>query len=234
MDRCADAREAVVELLFDGLDDDERSRLEAHVAGCSSCRIELDEMTALAGALTSNAEVVTGAAAAPSVRSIAAPTPGAGPVRRTRRVAVLAGLVLIGVLGTVVARTASHRSSGDRLQVAVDGGAADGTVILHELDTGVGVHLQLTGLDPLGDGTYETWMLGTDGSTTSVGSFVPAADGRASLQLHGTGDLPHYRGLVITAEPDRLDPARNGPAVATASFPIDDHEPTPTPEEGTS
>ncbi len=93
-----------------------------------------------------------------------------------------------------------------------------GTATLDELDTGVGVHLDLSGLHDPGAGTYETWLSTADGASISIGTFEPAGDGTASIRLHGVGDLDHYFGLVVTAEPNRADPARNGPAVAIATF----------------
>lgn len=62
-------------------------------------------------------------------------------------------------------------------------------------------------------------MVGADGSTVSAGSFEASDGGRASVALHTTGDVDHYRALLVTAEPDRHDPALNGPTVAEAPLP---------------
>jgi len=332
MDDHVIARERMLSLLLDGLDDDERSDLEAHLATCTTCRTEQDDLLALAEVLDRHAgatpttptptarptdglppeprarpataspddrpappvprsepgttptehgpatvEPADGDEAAPAKptaplaeRSAAPAEPATGPAHQAeatvgagvaspggpsghrsgpsavqvrRRVLVVAaaaalGLVLVTLVAGIGPFDRDHgRPSGDQVQLALGGAgdAADGTATVRELDTGVGIDLRLSGLAHPGRGTYETWMLRTDGSAVSVGTFEPAADGRADLRLHGTGDLHHYVGLLVTAEPDRDDPARNGPTVATASLPHRGAAPsTHTPEEGTS
>ncbi|HWJ60344.1 MAG TPA: anti-sigma factor [Acidimicrobiales bacterium] len=214
MDPCSDAQERVAGLLFDGLADDEHQALDEHLAGCAACRTELDELTALAVMVQDHGTH------RPKVEPLAEADPVVArtrPAGRRARPLVLAGaLAVVGLIAVValVLRSASP----DPVEAALVG-EADGTVTLHELDSGVGIEVRLAGLDDLERGTYETWMVGADGSTVSAGSFEASDGGRASVALHTTGDVDHYRVLLVTAEPDRRDPARNGPTVAEASLP---------------
>jgi anti-sigma-K factor RskA len=214
-----EGRRLIATLLVDGLVPEDRRRLEHHLAGCSTCRQELDELTALAE-LLGTADLAPEAFDAPSVEATPAGRDDARPSRRRLAPLAIAGVaaVLTGVLVAVTVTTGPRPGTA---AVALDGtaGAVAGTASFQELDTGVGVALRVSGLDRDRSGVYETWLTGQDGALVSLGTFEPAPEGETVLRLHGSGDLDHYRSLAITAEPNRTDPARNGPTVATATVP---------------
>lgn len=126
MDPCSDAQHRIADLLVDGLADDEQQALDEHLAGCAACRTELDEMTALAVLVQEHG------AHRPSIESESEPVVArARPAGRRARPLVLAVVGLIAVAPALVLRSAAP----DPVEAALVG-EADGTVTLHELDTG--------------------------------------------------------------------------------------------------
>jgi anti-sigma factor RsiW len=84
---------------------------------------------------------------------------------------------------------------------------------------GAVLHLDIEGLGPLtAPAVYEAWLSTTDGRIVSIGQLDDAA-GRLEIELPVAGDWADYRGLWITAEPDRRDPAHEGPTVFRTTVP---------------
>jgi Anti-sigma-K factor rskA len=118
-------------------------------------------------------------------------------VVRSRRLgpllAAAAAIVLLLGLGTFLA--SRNRSNGADRQVAfslVEGSpsaGARGNAKLFREEDGVGVQLNLTGLEPSEPGSrYECWWVGKNGKV-SAGSFQVGPSGVANVRLNVAGSL---------------------------------------------
>jgi hypothetical protein len=97
---------------------------------------------------------------------------------------------------------------------------ATGWAAFHTRDGRAVVELELQGLEPLPDpAVYEAWLSTHDDRVLSIGQFDSEPDGSATAMLAIDGSLEDYRGFWVTAEPDRRDPAHDGPTVVAAPVP---------------
>jgi anti-sigma-K factor RskA len=211
------------------LDPDDRSTFERHLAGCESCRHELDELTDAAlllhvattedappiGLRTQVLLAVERAAGAPE-------TAPAAPRRRRPRLALVAAagavtavaaLLLLAVradgpAGPVELRAALISPSGEQATVEVR-------------KTGIGrvIRFRTEDLPILPQGAYyELWFLspgdapGTP-NRISAGTFHPDAHGRSHVTFAAAVDPSLYPVLSVTAEPGDGDPSATGPEV---------------------
>jgi anti-sigma-K factor RskA len=166
-------------------------------------------------------ERILTAARAESTDSIAGREPEAsGPrqIHPSRRWLpwAIAAVLAIALGGSIVWNARLQDRLDDRPDVAVHvvtgSGPAAGTrgqVVVFE-DTG-GALLSLSALPPLEPGqVYQVWLIDGGSPTPSV-TFVPAADGIASVAV--PGDVPSFATLAVTVEP-------TGGSAAPTSDPI--------------
>jgi hypothetical protein len=100
-----------------------------------------------------------------------------------------------GSAGQQQARVYSVPMSGDGPTPAAAGQAK-----LYPGDTGTGVHLQVSGLQPNAY-DYELWCVRDDGWKISAGTFRVDANGRADVNLTTAAKPTEYDGLSIQARP---------------------------------
>lgn len=217
MTGCAPHRHDLGAYVLAGLEPADVPALEAHLAVCAECQAEHAE---LAGAPRLLA------------RALDAPPPVPGRVRdrvvadaarrRARRrwtVTAAAAALLAALVGGVVGwqlAPAPPREVAVPLE-AVDPFDGSGWAAFRTEDAAVLVRLELAGLEPLtAPEVYEAWLSTTDGRIVSIGQ-LPAGEG--TVELTAQGPIEDYRGFWITAEPDRRDPAHDGPTVLRAPVP---------------
>ena len=170
---------------------------DAHLQECARCRSRLDQLTAVAA----SARAITDAdrPTTPPASVWAAITEELGvsddvvPLdsrrRRSGRVWLIAaaaacvGLVLGGVVTTVVSRTATPGQVVAEASLAPIGGAAvPGTATIERHGADDVLHVQVPGLPTLADGYYEVWMATADTSTmVSIGTLNPGEEGQFAL-----------------------------------------------------
>jgi len=91
--------------------------------------------------------------------------------------------------------------------------AAAGEAKLYPGETGTGVHLAVSGLDPAAY-DYELWCVRDDGWKISAGTFRVDARGKADVSLTTAAKPNEYDSLSIQARPRGSDASR-GPRVLT-------------------
>jgi anti-sigma-K factor RskA len=77
---------------------------------------------------------------------------------------------------------------------------ADGEARLYPAETGTGVHLQVSGLDPDAY-SYELWCVRDDGWRVSAGTFRVDANGRADVNLTTSARPSEYDAIAVRARP---------------------------------
>lgn len=180
-----------------GLDHDEVAAVEAHLARCEACREELAELAPLPDLL---ALAATDQPRAPAdLRHRVLDRPG----RRGRRSAVallVAAAAAIGVLAGAGASIVLDRPPPPDAVVALRSpgpATVAGAAELEQVDAGVVVDLELTGVRPAEEGYYHAW-LEADGWRASAGTFVGPPDGAVRAQLLCGGRLEDYHRLTVT------------------------------------
>jgi anti-sigma-K factor RskA len=202
------------------LDPGETAAFEQHLAGCDTCRAEVDELQGLPELMERAAppiEVPPGL----RQRTFAAVERAAGARRRApllRLVAVAAAL-MVALLGGVVV---SQLGGGGRGQVielplaAQPGVSGRATAELRQVDGGVAIDMEVSGLAPNPPGSvYECWFVGPGDTLeqpnrVSAGTFTIGASGRASLRMHSAADLRRFPVMGVTLETDGARPERTG------------------------
>jgi anti-sigma factor RsiW len=214
---CGHDHELIAAYVLDGLEPEQTDTVEGWLAVCASCRAEHDELARLPALLE--------LAHAPGPRA-----PGrvrdrvlaAAVRRRTRRrwaSAAAAAVIVAGVVGVGVGRQLAAPPEVGVVVSSVDPFEADGTVAFRVVDDRLRVTITLDGLVELEDpGVYEAWLYRADGRIVSIGQLA-AVDGRVDAELVVDGPPHDYVGFWVTAEPDRRDPAHDGPTVVRATVP---------------
>jgi anti-sigma-K factor RskA len=202
------------------LDPGETAAFEQHLAGCDTCRAEVEELQGLPELMDRAAppiEVPPGL----RERTFAAVERAAGDRRRApllRLVAVAAAL-MVALLGGVVVSQLGGGGRGQVIELALTaqpGVAGRATVELRPVDDGVAVDMEVSGLAPNQPGTvYECWFVGPGDSLerpnrVSAGTFTVGASGRASLRMHSAADLRRFPVMGVTLETDGGNPVRTG------------------------
>jgi len=228
--------------LLGGLTAREREAFEAHLAGCASCRRELEELRGMPGLLGQASEPVEVPAHLASRvlgaigREPPSDTSRVVPLWRRRRwaspwtlgaaaavlIAFLAGVGLgrglpgaPGVRPAPVARTIHLAATG--------GGAASGVATVTPRSGGSVIELTVRDLPPPPPGTFYTcWLVANDDTLqhqdrVSVGSFRTGPDGAATVRWETAADLERHPNLGVTLEPDNGNPLHQGPKVLSAT-----------------
>jgi hypothetical protein len=175
--------------LLGQLDPDEAARVAAAVDTCACCAEEVRRLRpvvlALARGVPELDEDATQAPAPALDRALASVHDARAAHRRrvlNRAGLAAAALVLViaTAVGAVVIAGGDDRSS-DRDVTLVGQGAAGGTVVLSPRDWGSALVLDVRGLAP---GTaYGAWLADESGKRVPAGTFRPASDGSAHLNL---------------------------------------------------
>ena len=202
------------------LDPGEQAAFEQHLAGCDTCRAEVEELQGLPALLDRAAppiEVPPGL----RQRTFAAVERAAGKRRRgpLLRLAAVATALVVALVGGVVV---SQLGGGDRGQVielalsAQPGRTGRATAELRREGDGVAVDMEVSGLAPNSPGSvYECWFVGPGDTLqqpnrVSAGTFTVGPGGRASLHLHTAADLRRFPVMGVTLETDGGNPVRTG------------------------
>jgi hypothetical protein len=202
-----------------GLEPEEAASVTAHLRGCATCR-EL------------HAEIAT----TPDLLALAANAPPRLPPRvrdrvvagttrhrlRRRWTAIAATAAAVAALvGGLVGWLAAPEPP-PRIAVPLEAQEpfeVTGWAWLQAGDDELRVELELAGLEPLDEPEiYEAWLYTADERILSIGQLADVDDA-VTVELTAPGSLEDYRGLWVTAEPDRRDPAHEGPTVVRARLP---------------
>jgi hypothetical protein len=206
--------------VLDGLQPDEADRLADHLIRCGACRAERAELAATVELLQLTEDRPPAAPPRLGARVVAE-----AERRRGRRrwvpglvAATLVGLVVGGALGWQLAAP-PEPSVAVPLEAGSETTEVAGLVVFTPTDERLRVELRLDGLPALEEpGVYEAWLYGEDGRIVSIGQLT-TVDGEVAAELQARGSLADFRTFWVTAEPDRRDPAHEGPTVARASVP---------------
>jgi anti-sigma-K factor RskA len=209
------------------LDPGETAAFEQHLAGCDTCRAEVEELEGLPELMDRAAppiEVPPGL----RERTFAAIEQAAGARRRTpmlRLVAVAAAL-MVALLGGVVVSQLGGGGRGQVIELALSaqpGLSGRATAELRQVDGGVAVDMEVSGLAPNPPGSvYECWFVGPGDSLerpnrVSAGTFTIGASGRASLRMHSAVDLRRFPVMGVTLETDGGNPTRTGKKILVSA-----------------
>jgi anti-sigma-K factor RskA len=202
------------------LDPGEQAAFEQHLAGCDTCRAEVEELQGLPALLDRAAPPIE---VPPRLRerTFAAVERAAASKRRRgpllRLAAVAAALVVALVGGVVVSQLGGGR--GEVIELALSaqpGKTGRATVELRREADGVAVDMEVSGLAPNPPGSvYECWFVGPGDTLqqpnrVSAGTFTVGSGGRASLHMHSAADLRRFPVMGVTLETDAGNPVRTG------------------------
>ena len=201
------------------LDPAETTTVDLRLAACAACRSEYDQ-------LSESVELLELA------RTRSAPVPSrvrdrviadvATDRAQRRWIAWGAAAAMVAVLAGGVAgwqlRPADPRPVTLPLE-SVEPFEVEGWATFDRERGAAVLRLDVEGLTPqVAPAVYEAWLSTSDGRIVSIGQLDQAAD-RLEIDLPVVGDWADYRGLWITVEPDRRDPAHEGPTVLRAPVP---------------
>lgn len=217
---CERARHELGGAVLGGLDHAELQELEAHLARCPSCREEYAELQDLPPLLELARGPRTPVPARLRDRVVASAVRRQG--RRRWLAGAAAAAMLAALVGVVIGR-ASVPEPTPAVAIALESPdayeEAGGWAWLQPSEEGFVLELTVRGLEPVADPeVYEAWLYTTDERIVSIGQLTPS-DGEVDARFELDGDLEAYQGFWITAEPDRRDPAHEGPTVLRASLP---------------
>lgn len=220
MTRCEDVRVELGGYALDGLTEQERTHVEAHLRTCRDCWAEARELTALPPLLDLVEEAPPPPPAHLRERVLSA-TARRRASRRRLATLVAAALLAGAVIGGGLAVAFWPTGSGEAISVALAGEEAfdaDGVAELRETDDGLRVHLELDGVEPLAEpGVYEAWLSRPDAEEPiSIGRFSGSPEGSVDLSLRAEGRVEDYAYIWVTAEPDAASSAHEGPTVLAA------------------
>jgi anti-sigma-K factor RskA len=202
------------------LDPGEQAAFEQHLAGCDTCRAEVEELQGLPALLDRAAPPIE---VPPRLRerTFAAVERAAASKRRRgpllRLAAVAAALVVALVGGVVVSQLGGDRGQVIALALSAQPGKTGrATVELRREADGVAVDMEVSGLAPNPPGSvYECWFVGPGDTLqqpnrVSAGTFTVGSGGRASLHMHSAADLRRFPVMGVTLETDAGNPVRTG------------------------
>ena len=225
--------DALPAYVLGALEDDERRRVESHLAVCGDCHAEHQGLSSLPALLDLVEPRRSESAHEPpahledAVVARVVREREAGPRRsgdpgsrwRARRPAAAAALVgaLVGVAATLAVSGALSGSVPERIRLAAtDGSGAAAEATIHRSVANTRIALAVTDLAPtVQDEVYEVWLV-HDGGRVSAGTFTVGGDEPVSLELNAAGPVTRYQRIGITREPDAADPAANGRNVLAA------------------
>lgn len=201
MNRCDELRLELGGYVLDGLEPDEVAEVEAHVASCERCRLELDRLGDLPELLGEAWDVPPRAPTDLRARVLNSVRPS---MRRRRVPAVVAAAmaVVAAVIGAVTVSVVDRPPPAD-VVLALQGQAAVGMVgeaALTQVPAGVQVDLALQGVQEADEGYYHVW-LHRDEVRVSAGTFVGPDDGRIDVTLLCGGWIEAYDRLTVTWHP---------------------------------
>jgi anti-sigma-K factor RskA len=206
--------------------------VKSHVAVCSECRAELDDLKQLDATihgtgpaptpppeLTARVLAVTGSRPTDHDR---------GPVARRlwrdvtvwrlgTALAVLAATILAALLVTAGSDATRFHATVTRTFAPGPNYLAVGTVACGRLGGHDAIRLHVSGLPSLPSGYYELWMAKSVDERLSLGQYEPAADGTLDITIPVPGGDDEYRGVWLTHEPMDNDPAWSSDWVVKAS-----------------
>lgn len=184
-------RHALGSYVLGSLEPTERAAVEAHLAGCTTCREELASYAALP-ALMSRVSIdqvreppprVPPAVLGRALEAVAAERAGTlVHLYRWRLATVLsaaAAVVVAVVLGVTTVAARPTATPGGVALVAAAGVTASGTAALEAKPWGTAITLQLRGL-PQGDG-FTAWVTAADGTRSIAATWSPTPDGHVVL-----------------------------------------------------
>jgi hypothetical protein len=186
---CSVRAEDLGPYLLGQLDPEEAALVAAAVDSCACCAEEVRRLRPVVVALAGGAPGLDDAAVrapAPALDRALASVHDARAAHRRRvlnRVGLAAAalvLVIATAVGAVVIAGGDDRSS-DRDVTLVGQGAAGGSVVLSPRDWGSELVLDVRGLAP--GKAYGAWLADESGKRVPAGTFRPASDGSARLNL---------------------------------------------------
>lgn len=186
------------------LTQDEADEVRAHLAGCSACRYDLDEVAPAAQALSLARRPVPEPADAPADLGHRIEDRICAEERRSRlsgtvRTAAVSALATAAAAAAVVVGLGVGTSEPppsvplEAVQV-VESGDIEASADLIAHTWGVEVVLTATGLDP--GGRYEVTMVGADGSESPAGAFV-GTDGEVVCNLNAAVLREDAAGFIV-------------------------------------
>jgi hypothetical protein len=210
----------------------EHVAIEAHLAGCSACRAELESLREAVSYLSAapapldppsslRARVLAIPHALPDEERTA-PAQPALLVRHDRRRRFGAGTLaataaVAAAVAALVTGLAFHQSQGNGFAVAQDlalrptsiaGGASGSFLIGRPNGANVPVELRVNHLAPAHDGYYEVWLGRKGGARMSLGKVVVSPGGTATVQLSMPRNATsEYEWVWVTRERDDGNPA---------------------------
>ncbi len=211
MTGCEQRRPELGAYVLGGLEPVEHDAVEAHLAGCVRCTDEMGELAELPALLRLAEEAPQRAPADLRQRVL---NDDRQPRRRVSLV-LAAALTALGVLVGAGAAVVVGAPPPADVTLQVRGDAPVGIVgeaALWQVDAGVRVDLDLTGVRSSDEGYYHAWLHRGD-LRVSAGTFVGPPDGTVQVQLLCGGRLEDYDQLTVTWHPFGEDE----PSVAVAA-----------------
>lgn len=185
----------------------EEEDVRAHLARCTACRADLDEIAPAAAALARARRPVPVPAAPPAdlgarIRSRIREEERRSRTARPARTALISALASAAAAAAVVVglnSAATDPQSAVPLEAVqvVESGGIQATAALVDHTWGVEVKLTATGLQP--GGRYEVWVLGTDGSEYPAGAFV-GTDSEVRCNLNSAVLRDEAAGFIVRDE----------------------------------
>lgn len=223
MNGCDSHRQELGAHVLGGLERDESETLSAHLQRCPRCRGEREMLSSTLPLLALARSTPPSAPDRVRDRVVSAAARRRDRRRDRRRwLAGAAAAVLVAALLGGMAGWQLAPPPGPALAVpleSVEPFGASGWVTFREVREGVEVEVQLEGLEPTAEpAVYEAWLYDTDRRIVSIGQLEPVGD-RVTVSLSAAGSLDGFRSFWVTEEPDRRDPAHDGPTVVRAPVP---------------
>jgi hypothetical protein len=187
---CSVRAEDLGPYLLGQLDPDEAARVAAAVDSCACCAEEVRRLRpvvlALARGVVPELDEDALTAPAPALDRALASVHDArvarrrGVLNRAGLAAAALVLVIAAAVGAVMVAGGEDRP-GDRDVTLIGQGAAGGTVVVSQRDWGSELVLEVRGLAP--GKAYGAWLADESGQRVPAGTFRPAGDGSARLNL---------------------------------------------------
>lgn len=200
-DACRGRREDIGAYVLGSLDDNRTTALIAHLDGCPSCRVEVEELASVARLLP----------LADPLRSSETPTPpsrlGESIVRRVKaeergvrrghlRRAAAAALGIAAAIAALVAYFAITSPDVVEVNFASEATNAESHAALEYLPGGTRISLSVAGLPA--EETYGVWLEKQDGDRVPAGTFYTPDDGELQLTLTAALRLKDCGGIGVS------------------------------------